>query len=418
MNINSKVKLHHLKASSEPDENNLYSLVRWDTDQSILVPTEAIKIIKNLSENKSIKETAHELKLNSSEIIDLINQLIDVDYVAEIDGKKLKDDSPKIKPLLVGVNRKIFRFFLLKPVLYLLFSFTVSGLFIGFTHPTFYPSYKQFFWTNDLFVVFLSLFLISSFFLFIHETGHFIATKAVGGEATMRLSNRYLSLVAETESYHLAVVPKVLRYFVYFNGMFVDFFIIAGLYWLLFIISKFNFSFIILEKLIFAVILLLINAIIWQYNVFLETDMYNFLSDYLGEENLKINAEKFLGLKIKKWQKPSLKGPKQMLLKLFMNKNVEQEGEDFRFVSKTEKKHFLIYSLILTSGIIFMTLNYAFFIIPREIVFFASSFQNIILALKKTDFIELIKNIILLFLISFQYILLMVIHFRKKYVKQ
>lgn len=113
MDINSKVKLYRLKASSEADENNLYSIVRWDTDQSILAPREAIEIIKCLSENKTIKETAQKLKLTNNEVIELINQLIEVGYVEEIDGKKLKDEFPKIKPLLVGVNQKIFRFFCL-----------------------------------------------------------------------------------------------------------------------------------------------------------------------------------------------------------------------------------------------------------------------------------------------------------------
>lgn len=414
MDINSKVKLHRLKASSEADENNLYSIVCWDTDQSILAPREAIEIIKCLSENKTIKETAQKLKLTNNEVVELINQLIEVGYVEEIDGKKLKDEFPKIKPLLVGVNQKIFRFFLFKPVLYFLFIFVVAGLFIGLTHKDFYPSYKQFFFTNDLFIVYFSLFIISSLLVFLHEAGHFIATKAVGGEATMRISNRYLSLVAETESYHLAVVPKPLRYFVYLNGMLVDFFFIALAYWLLFLSAKFNFHNVFLERIIMAELLLLINSIVWQYNIFLETDMYNFLSDYLDEENLKINAEKFIGLKVKKWIKPSLKTPKQILLKLFLNKNIKDTAEDFRYVNKKAKRHFLIYSLVFVSGIVFMTCNYVLFIIPREIVFFTVSFKNTLSSFAKMDIVGLLKNIVLLFLICFQYILLVIVQIKKR----
>ncbi len=411
---NSLIKFHHLKKSIESDEDGNFTLVRWDSDEAIVVPPIVPETIILLSQGKTVKETADKLKLGIHELTGLLDNLCQSNFISEIDGKKIEDNAVKIKPLLKNFNRNFFQFFLKKPFLYSLFLFIISGLFIGLSTPKFLPSYKQFFWTSDLFLVYISLFLIQIFLVFMHEAGHFIATKAIGGEATMRISYRYLSLVAETESYHMAVAPRVFRYFVYFAGMAVDFFIISLSYWILFLSNNLHWNIPLLSALLPAIILIEIGALIWQYNAFLETDMYNFLSDFLKEENLRINTQKYLTLKIAKIRllKPIKNIGSQILAK------ADMPPDDFRFLTKTGRRHFVFYALILVSGMVLMTANYLLFIIPREITFISKSTQMVTHSFLKNDLIGLIKNVILFVLVIYQYLLLIWLRIRKnKHVK-
>lgn len=410
----SIISFHHLKVSTTPDENGLYALVRWDTDESLKLGKEGIDSIKFLSEGKTIQETAHMTKIPVSSVKEFLQSLQDNSFIKSVDNKPITDSVEKIHPWLTSIDRKYFKIFISKPFLYLSFIFIISGICLGIFVLGYFPNYKNYFWTNDLLTVLVSITLIDIILVIIHELGHFIATKAVGGEAKMRINYRFMNIVAETESYHLSILPKELRYFVYSAGMFIDFLIISLLYWFIFIISIIHAQSGFLRNFFSLIILLEVTGIIWQYNVFLETDMYNFLSDYLNVENLRGTTRKFLLRKVHAWKNQLLQPLKKLLTKLLYNAKDFEASDDLRFLNIANRRKITIYSFIFISGLLFYTLQYVLLLIPRDITFLFQGASNLFTALLKGNILKIFESIILLLLLTYQYILLLYLATKKR----
>jgi hypothetical protein len=289
--------------------------------------------------------------------------------------------------------------------------FSIVGIAAGFfTYGI--PSYKSFFWTSDLLVVLFSFFLADMFFLFTHEFTHFCVTKAVGGEAVMRIGYRYIYLVAETESYHLGVVTKKQRYLVYLSGSIMDLLIVGLIYWFLLATRVLGFTIGQGYNFLIAIILLELIAVIWQFDAFLETDMYNFLSEYLGIENLRNDALKYISLHTKKWKKILFFPIKRLLL--FFAKDYTVSSDDLRLLNKSDKRKLFIYVLFLIAGIVFTTLEYIFYTIPALFTFISTVSTDIIRTTQHFDLISLTKSSLVMVLITYQYFLLLYLRIRKK----
>ena len=249
-------------------------------------------------------------------------------------------------------------------------------------------------------------FLVDILFLFIHEFAHFCTTKAVGGEAIMRISYRYVYIVAETECFHLGVLTKKQRYLIYLAGITIDIFIVGVLYWFLFISKIANIHLGLLYNFFIAVILLELLGIVWQSNVFLETDLYNFLSEYLSIDNLRSDAIKYIKLQTKKW-KQVLFFPFQQVL-LFFLQNRLQATDDLRVLSKSEKNKLRIYVIFLIGGLLFITIEFIFYSIPRDFTFIVISLRDMMQPAKNKD-ITVIKSLFIICLVLLDYVLLVIL---------
>jgi len=242
---------------------------------------------------------------------------------------------------------------------------------------------------------------------FIHEFAHLCATKAVGGEAMMRMSYRYIYIVAETESYHLGVVPRKKRYLVYLAGSIMDLFIVGLLYWVLIATEYLHLNIGQLHNFFIALILSEFLAVIWQFDAFLETDVYNFLSDYLGMENLRNDAIKFIALHTKTWKKVLLTPVRRLLLAF--SSDYTKTSDDLRLLNKSERKKLFLYVIVLIAGMTFTTLEFIFYNIPRDYTFIAEALRSIIFSIKQLDGIAILKSTIIVVLVLFDYVLLLLL---------
>lgn len=410
----SIITFHKLRVSIAPDENGEYAIVRWDTDDSIKTSLEVANLIKELAAGKSLHEAAHQTGFSIADACDIIESLKEAGLVKQIDSQTIADSSKHIHPWLLHINRKWFRWIISKPLILAAYSFIISGIIIGVFTPGYFPSYRDYFWTDDYFLVFVSVILLDMFFLFIHELGHFAVTKAVGGEARIRFSRRFIYVVAETESYHLAVVPKTLRYFVYFGGMFVDFFIIACTYWLFYFLDWKGIEIGLIRNFLTILVLIKIQGIVWQYNAFLETDMYNFLTDLLNHDNLITDTRNYLGKRFIHWSHvlplPVRKQIKGVILKL----NRTSDADATQSMNKTQRTQVLIFSFILTTGLIFTFLQFAIYSIPKDLTFIAHAITSITHGWGVGDVVMVIKSAVLLVLILYPYLILLYVSLRRE----
>lgn len=396
---NSTLEFHNIRFSSSYDDHKLFGVVRMDTDDSLKVDKDVMALVQFLKQGKTVKDVAKIINFSPQVVLAILRMLDNAHFIKSVDGIPIADQTVKIKPWFTGIHRKWFQWVRNKTLLTFIILFSVSGTIVGLFMNGI-PVYKDFFWTSDIFTVFVSLFLADIILLFLHESSHFIATKAVGGEALMRLNYRYIFVVAETESYHLIIVPKKERYLVYCIGMIWDLFIIGLIYWIFAYTKLFHINIGILYNFLLAIILMQVIGIIWEFNIFLETDVYNFLSEYLGFENLRTDAFKSMMSRF----------PKSNLLHLFRHffqtDDLAQEGDDLRMMSSAARKKLFIYIYILIGGLIVITLQYIFYSIPRDITYIVDGIKDTIVALRPFDPIVFFKSIIVIFLVSYDYFLL------------
>jgi putative peptide zinc metalloprotease protein len=392
---NSTIEFYNLKFSRETDEHNLFGLVRWDTDDSLKVDKDVLALIKFLQQGKTVKEVSNIIQFSPDVLISILHMLENNHFIKKVDNEAITDRGAKIKPWLMKLDRKWFEWIISYPVLVSIFAFIITGILLGFITNGI-PTYKSYFWTSDLFVVFISLFFVNYVLVFLHEFAHFIVTKAVGGQAVVRLSYRYLYVVAETESYHLGVLPKSKRYMVYFAGMIFDCLLIAFLYWFIIFSKILHSNVSVLDSFFLALILCEITGIIWQFDIFLETDMYNFLTEYLNIEYIRNDAIKYIEQSSEKWNKIFYESLKKYLK--FAAHNYRNDSDDLRLLSYNDRKKIKIFILLLVIGLISSTLIFVFYSIPRDIIYVFQSLTSVSQAYHKENIIALIKSTIIIVL--------------------
>jgi hypothetical protein len=398
---NSKIEFHSIRFASSYDDHKLFGVIRLDTDDSLKVDKDVMALVQFLKEGKTVKEAAKIINFSPQVILTILHMLDNAHFIKNVDGISVPDNTEKIKPWLTHISRKWFQWILYKPFITIIILFSISGTIVGMLINGI-PSYSNFFWTSDLFTVFVSLFIIDILLIFIHESSHFIATRAVGGEALMRINYRYVFIVAETESYHLTIVPKQKRYLVYFAGMMCDLFIVGLIYWFFVYTNLTHMHIGIIHNFLLAVILMQILGIIWEFNIFLETDVYNFLSEYMGFENLRSDAFKSVSHHLAKW-KLSFLSP---IKRFFTSENITTESDDLRLMDKATRKKLLIYIFVLIGGLIFVTLQYIFYSIPRDVTFILEGMKDASLASHPFDPVTFFKSVIVIILVVYDYFLL------------
>ncbi len=413
LNVTSRLKFYKLRYASHPNEFNEYAVVRWDTDQSLSANSEAISVIRSLEKEKSVETVATQLHLKQGNVLDIARLCLDAGYIESIDNYPIEDTHPKIKPWLTGIDRHWFSWILNKPLLFITYIFIVSGIYLTLSHPHYLPTYNDFFWTNDYFYVLLFSEIIAIAVLLIHEFAHFFVTKAVGGEARMRIDNRYLDLVAETDQYHLALIPKVYRYFVYGAGMYTDLFIIATIMWVYQISQLFNFQLGFIGNLLPVIVLIEIMGIVWQFSAFLETDLYNILCAYWSQDNLYIDTKHFLSLRISHWHNPGIVWLKRFFLRTIFQMKFFSEANDLRYFTHKERRQFLTYGIFYVAGILFNTLLFIFVSIPLTILFLKGGITSLWWAARTLNLIEIVKSLLILFILMYSDMLLLGILIRK-----
>src|SRR3989344_5615791 len=157
---NSKFKFYKLKFSNLLNDAGTYTVVRWQTDESISANKEAVVVIKSLMSGNSIEETADYTGLGKSNVMYIVKLCIDVGFVSEIDGKPIPDKYEKIKPWLINVDRKWFMWSISKPLLLLMYIYIFSGFILGISNRRFIPDYNDLFWTDGLLLMLVSFSVI------------------------------------------------------------------------------------------------------------------------------------------------------------------------------------------------------------------------------------------------------------------
>lgn len=404
-----------LKSSGldESNPNDAYAIVRKSTDDTILINEDGFKLIKDISLGKNLGTIARNNGFTVPQVVEFIFQLYHNGFLKAVDGRVLPDHRHKIHPWFARIPKKYFSWAVNLSFLSLVWLIIIFGLSIGILDYHYWPTYRHFFWTDDHVIVAISLFIIGNLALLLHEAGHFVITRAYGGQARLSFDHRYLFLVAQTSSYYVSYLPLPQRLLIYIAGMVVDLLIISLLY-ILILLSNYVEILIYIKSFLFAFILIQIHGILWQFNFHLETDIYNTFNDLLGFNNLKSAAKKHWIKLILKLKVPYIN---YLLLKNshhLYNDSDAITGDKLSSLTAFKKKIWYFYNILLIIGIIFTTLEFALLILPRELVFLSSGLDLLYKGLMELDIYSIAKSLILFFIVFYKYVFWLIAVIKKQ----
>jgi hypothetical protein len=278
----ARVVLHPLHVSDDRDE---HVVGRVDTGTFVSLPPEGLAIIRWLQDGLSVAQVRQRFVERYGEppdLDDLTGNLRALGFVKSIDGEPVRDAPGEVGPrgwqLFGKLPARRVSWLLSKPaaLVYLGIWLAVPSLFV--LRPELVPGPMDAILADGPMVNVIILASLAWALVFLHEMAHMIATRAVDCRSFLSVSHRLHFLVGQTDMTALRTQPRERRYGPYLAGMTWDVTLILACSALS--MAGVN------SAIVHAISFLAMIGIIFQFAVFMRTDVYFLLSNWLRLDNL------------------------------------------------------------------------------------------------------------------------------------
>ena len=126
-----------------------------------------------------------------------------------------------------------------------------------------------------------------------HEVGHMLAAARHGIKSKYGIGHRLWTIVAESDLTGILSLPKAQRYIPMLAGLFVDIVCASVLTIILQLQLHYGVS-AFTTQVIQALVLEIIIGIVWQFNIFMKTDIYFVICNYFSHPDLDRDARLYL----------------------------------------------------------------------------------------------------------------------------
>lgn len=351
LSICSKVCLSHLSIQKEGNE---YTIGDPNIPRFIRVPEAAVLAVKNADGLRSIEEIRTKLKRDNNvdvDVLDFFSKLLAIGFVKSVGDLVLVSDPPPSSSheRRVKVSKLFFN-----PLTAKWFMFNFAAVLTLFAvKPELLPYYKDMFVLKAVGMNAFAVICLTYFLIFLHELAHYFCSYSKGIKASIRLSRRFIFVVAETKMTGLWSKPKKERYFPYLAGMALDVTLI-----LICLLVQLSLQ----EHSVFVSIarltaFLLVTGILGQFMFFLRTDVYFILINATNSSNLYGNGILFL--------------------KSIASRNRKENRRLWSELPKTEKSASLWFSLIYVLGIGILLALFVIFTFPAFLFVVSRAYHEI-----------------------------------------
>jgi putative peptide zinc metalloprotease protein len=257
--------------------------------------------IEGLARGESIEEVQLALQgrypEEEIEMTPFIQQLIEMGIVVSIDGQSLyaKQEEAKLKRGFLWIPVSLGRVFFHPITLCVYAGLLLFNLYQFMIAPRRFPSYVDLFPYEFLSANLITWLLLSLALLLIHEVGHVLALRSFDLPAGWGISNRLFFIVMETEMREIWRLPARSRNIPYLGGMCMD---QVVLFVLLQVGNGLDASNTLMLGGVKIAIFQIVMMTIFQFMLFMKTDMYYVLENITGCHNLMENMKAWLKAKI------------------------------------------------------------------------------------------------------------------------
>jgi putative peptide zinc metalloprotease protein len=289
-------------------ENGEMIIGRPDTGVFLALPVEAVEVLDQLAEGRTVGEVQRQFQQTHGELLDMD------DFLGYMESKGLlhaNDNSPgrlrasasgtaaaapaPVRYHFTNIPQSLAQRLFGAPALALYGLVIALGLVIAFLEPDLVPDKTAMYFGEDRTLKTFVLLLISYVTVFNHEMGHLVAARARGVSTRLGISHRLWFLVAESDLTGLWGIAKRQRYLPLLAGPLADAvtsaLLLVALYadhrgWLVLAPSW--------RQLAAAIFFVLVMRIVWQCFFFVRTDFYYVVTNVFNCRNLLKDTEGFL----------------------------------------------------------------------------------------------------------------------------
>jgi putative peptide zinc metalloprotease protein len=282
-------------------ESENYYVGNAELDEFYSFPGTGVDILRMLQEGRTVAEVKSALADSAQDPIDVdefIDTLIEIGFIYSPDDKHkfeqaVSNVSSGERRLIFKANQGFARAVFSLPTLAIYLSVVGYAAYSAAVDSTLLLNPEAFYLSKHLTATLLLLALLYAFSVSLHELGHMLAAARQGINSKLGFGNRLWQIVAEADMTGLLSLPRKKRYLPMAAGMMVDVFNIAvitiALKW---VIENAYDRFAI--QLLQAWALQIAITMIWQFNIFLRTDVYYLVCNFYGFTNLDDRARSFL----------------------------------------------------------------------------------------------------------------------------
>jgi hypothetical protein len=300
--LDSRVRLHSL---TRQRENGVVIVGRGD--QFLEFPIEGLDFLSWLDEGLTLAQARDRFEaLHNSfpddEVFDVVNALLECDFVAAVDGQALIPHHAPLKSSAEWFPQSWARVLFSKPVLIAWMVFVVPAVALWVFTPELWPRRSDYFWANYNSIVVLTAMLIWLIGMPLHELAHWLACRAKGIEATITWTQRLgFFPMSQTVMHNIWAVPRKARFLPLGAGMAWDVFVLSLVIYVLYFARTGWLALPwVATSLLKFYVLFITMALAAQFWLFSRMDGYFLVSSLLGQRNLQSDTYGWLKSKVNK----------------------------------------------------------------------------------------------------------------------
>lgn len=263
-------------------------------------PDDGLKILNMLASGHSASTIRSQLAAEQTELVDVdsfVRLLTSIGFVhPKVQLAGVRDQpqpSSRDTKRVFSVNPRIASTILSWPVFVLCTCIITYAIFAAISNHALRLNFNAFYTETNRTPLLLIVMALAFIQVAMHETGHMLAAARHGIKSKYGIGNRLWTIVAESDLTGLLSLPKSKRYFPMLAGLFVDVLCASLLTILLAALLRYGASGFSIQV-VQALVLEIVIGMIWQFNIFVKTDIYFVLCNYFSHPDLDLEARAYL----------------------------------------------------------------------------------------------------------------------------
>lgn len=192
-----------------------------------------------------------------------------------------------------NINPRIARALFSPPVMFCCVTVVLYAVFSTIYDPQLRINFNAFYTETNCTALLIVVVVLSLMQVALHEAGHMLAAARHGIKSKYGIGNRLWAIVAELDLTGILSLPRSQRYFPMLAGLLVDILCASLLTVLIKILLRSGASAFTVQV-VQALVLEIVIAMTWQFNVFVKTDIYFVLCNYFSHPDLDRDARSYL----------------------------------------------------------------------------------------------------------------------------
>jgi putative peptide zinc metalloprotease protein len=285
---------------SVQEEGEAYIVGNVEMGDFYQFPEQGLKILNMLASGDTASMIRNRLALEYQETIDVddfVDQLTAIGFIHPEDQKQIAQErlraTAQDRRRTFIVDPRIARAILSRPASLCYLAAVFYALFIAIRSPELCINFDAFYIGTYRTPFLLIVIALSFMQTILHELGHMLAAARYGIKSKYGVGTRLWELVVESDLTGILTLPKSQRYFPMLAGMLVDILGTALLTIIIYVLLQYGVSGFAIQ--VFqAVVLANVFAFLWQFDIFVKTDIYYVLCNYFSYPDLDKDARIYL----------------------------------------------------------------------------------------------------------------------------